>query len=712
MRGNKKSKFKLPEVSENTVDIVILLAIFTFIISYFPPDLILLNTTTSGGDTGSDNYLAKFMSEELLPNGKIFGWSMGRWAGYPIFQFIFPLPYIMMALLSYVGIPLVVAFKIITVLPVFLIPAAAYLAMRWIGFKFPTPVVASALSVIFLFQEKNNVFGGNIPSMLAGEFSYALSMGFMILFLGFSYKKIQKGEFSLWMPALYFLTFFSHVVTAVAAGLGSIYFLAKKNKEGILKNFKIIFLTYFIAIFLIAFWLLPLVTNMEYTTKYGRDWGITLDSWFPKEAIVFVLLGVYALARGIESRDKKIMFLVFCFAATVFAFFNGELLFAVNIRYLPPAYFFLLMISAAAIGDIISRLAKVRLNLFFTALLVAVIILYAAKASIGYTPGWVKWNYEGFEKKADWPTFEKINKMLNGTDGRGYVDLADVNNRIGTPRAFESLPYFAGRNTLEGVYAQSTITSPFISYTQCEISHHCAGIPTIGGKEHTTVYNFTDGVKHLKILNVKYLVATFNGLQADLGNSSEWEKIGDFNEWKVFRLNSISGSYVSVPKFKPNLMRVEKDQRKIQSLEWWMNTTNIEVPVVMQKEILPEDVSKFAGEISSLNEIKKTPLENNCIISGEKISSEEISFKTNCVGKPHIVSVSYFPNWHSEGGEEIYYVSPSLMLIFPKGENVKLAYSPNLLNLVGTAFTLLGILSLIFVWRNRYDFEKSFGLVQ
>src|SRR3989344_28724 len=549
MRGNKKSKFKLPEVSENTVDIVILLAIFTFIISYFPPDLILLNTTTSGGDTGSDNYLAKFMSEELLPNGKIFGWSMGRWAGYPIFQFIFPLPYIMMALLSYVGIPLVVAFKIITVLPVFLIPAAAYLAMRW--------------------------------------------MGFMILFLGFSYKKIQKGEFSLWMPALYFLTFFSHVVTAVAAGLGSIYFLAKKNKEGILKNFKIIFLTYFIAIFLIAFWLLPLVTNMEYTTKYGRDWGITLDSWFPKEAIVFVLLGVYALARGIESRDKKIMFLVFCFAATVFAFFNGELLFAVNIRYLPPAYFFLLMISAAAIGDIISRLAKVRLNLFFTALLVAVIILYAAKASIGYTPGWVKWNYEGFEKKADWPTFEKINKMLNGTDGRGYVDLADVNNRIGTPRAFESLPYFAGRNTLEGVYAQSTITSPFISYTQCEISHHCAGIPTIGGKEHTTVYNFTDGVKHLKILNVKYLVATFNGLQADLGNSSEWEKIGDFNEWKVFRLNSISGSYVSVPKFKPNLMRVEKDQRKIQSLEWWMNTTNIEVPVVMQKIIALFQEKKF-----------------------------------------------------------------------------------------------------------------------
>ena len=74
---------------------------------------------------------------------------------------------------------------------------------------------------------------------------------------------------------------------------------------------------------------------------------------------------------------------------------------------------------------------------------------------------------------------QKINNLLKGTDGRGYVDLADINNRLGTPRAFESMPYWTGRNTLEGVYAQATITSPFISYTQCEISHHCAGIPTI-----------------------------------------------------------------------------------------------------------------------------------------------------------------------------------------------------------------------------------------
>ena len=297
---------------------------------------------------------------------------------------------------------------------------------------------------------------------------------------------------------------------------------------------------------------------------------------------------------------------------------------------------------------------------------------------------------------------------MKGTDGRGYVDLADINNRFGTPRAFESMPYFSGRNTLEGVYAQATITSPFISYTQCEISHHCAGIPTIGGKEHTTGYNLTAGAEHLKILNVKYLVATFDRLQSDLGNSSEWEKIGDFNEWKVFKLNSISGSYVSVPKFKPNFMEISKEERKVQSLEWWMNTSLPEFPVVMDKEISADDKKKFAAEISDLSEIEKIPIDNNCIISEEKVLNEEISFKTNCVGKPHIISVSYFPNWQSAGGEKIYYASPSFMLLFPKSEDVKINFSPTVANHAGSIITFAGILAAAFIFYSRKPRKNSF----
>ncbi len=709
MPKKEKQHFQIKEIH---IDAIIFAAIFLFLLYYYKPELLLLETTTTGGDTGSDNYLAKFMATELLPNGKIFGWSQGRWAGYPIFQFMFPLAYIFIALLSYVGIPLTIAFKLITALPNFLIPISAYVAMRWLGFKFPAPIFSAALSLIFLFQEKNNVFGGNIPSNLAGEFSYALSMGFMLLFLGFLYKKVEEKKFSLWLPALYFLTFFSHLVTAIIAGLSAVFFLLHKEKKEIFRNFKFLFLVFGIALALLAFWLLPLLANIEYTTKYGRDWGINLESWYPKEAVVFVLLGAYALARGFSERDRKIIFLGFCLLTTIFAFFNGELLFNVNVRFIPLTYFFLLMLSAVAGAEIISRLVKVKPVFLFSTIIISAIIFYGAYASIGYTPGWIKWNYEGFENKTDWQTFSAINDLLKGSDGRGYVDLADINNRLGTPRAFESMPYFSGRNTLEGVYAQATITSPFISYTQCEISHHCAGIPTIGGKEHTTGYNFETGVNHLKMLNVKYLVATFDRLQSDLGNSSEWEKIGDFNEWKVFRLNSISGSYISIPKFKPNFMRAEKEERKIQSLEWWMNASLIDVPVVIDREIDFAEAEKFAGlKISSLAELKRAPLENSCEISNEKISHEEISFKTSCAGRPHIIHISYFPNWKSSGIEKIYYVSPSFMLIFPKTEDVKITYSATPANMAGSALALIGTAAVILIFRSPKLFKKYFDFI-
>ena len=40
----------------------------------------------------------------------------------------------------------------------------------------------------------------------------------------------------------------------------------------------------------------------------------------------------------------------------------------------------------------------------------------------------------------------------------------------GTVRAFENLPLFSGRSTLEGVYIQGSLSVPFIFYLQSEIS--------------------------------------------------------------------------------------------------------------------------------------------------------------------------------------------------------------------------------------------------
>ena len=47
----------------------------------------------------------------------------------------------------------------------------------------------------------------------------------------------------------------------------------------------------------------------------------------------------------------------------------------------------------------------------------------------------------------------------------------------------------------------------------------------------------------------------------------------------------------------------------------------------------------------------------------EKVENEKITFKTTAIGVPHIVKVSYFPNWKVEGGYGPYAISPSFMMV-------------------------------------------------
>ena len=60
------------------------------------PNVLLTDTYTAGGDTGSHYYTLKYLSDYLIPNGKIGGWTPGNYAGFPILQFYFPLPFLIM----------------------------------------------------------------------------------------------------------------------------------------------------------------------------------------------------------------------------------------------------------------------------------------------------------------------------------------------------------------------------------------------------------------------------------------------------------------------------------------------------------------------------------------------------------------------------------------------------------------------------------------
>ena len=115
-----------------------LVAIEFFIFSKFDLTSLFTATTTTGGDTASHFYTLDYLRHTLLPAGKITGWTMGNYAGFPILQFYFPLPFLIMSLLDLV-MPLQVAFKLVTLSGTALLPVAAYTMLRLIRCPFPRP---------------------------------------------------------------------------------------------------------------------------------------------------------------------------------------------------------------------------------------------------------------------------------------------------------------------------------------------------------------------------------------------------------------------------------------------------------------------------------------------------------------------------------------------------------------------------------------------
>ncbi len=89
------------------------------------------------------------------------------------------------------------------------------------------------------------------------------------------------------------------------------------------------------------------------------------------------------------------------------------------------------------------------------------------------SPSWITLELLGLRgRRRLWPVFKAVNEHLRGDfrDPRVVYEHSSSHEPLGTIRAFENLPLFSGRSTLEGLYMQASPTAPFVFYTQSEIS--------------------------------------------------------------------------------------------------------------------------------------------------------------------------------------------------------------------------------------------------
>ena len=660
------------------IDIAILIFIFFFILSFFRPQLLFLETTINGGDTGSHYPCAAYLKEVLLPQGKITGWMQGNYAGFPLFYHYFPLPFITMAVLN-VFFSLQVAFKLVSVMGIFLLPLCVYLAFRIMKYKFPIPIIAAVFTLPFLFHEGNSMWGGNIPSTLAGEFCYSISFSFVMLFMGTLYRGVKERRFVVLNAILIPLIALCHAYTFLFCLICGSFFLITDFKN----NVKYLFTVYGLAFLLLAFWTFPLLANLPYTTSFVVRWTIhSLLEVFP--VILMPFCGFTIVSICLNIKDHRTLYLLYLMVLSALVYLLGPYIGFLDIRFVPFIQILLCVMGASVLLKIAEKLKLISL----LPLILFLGVLLWVNENTTYVKSWIKWNYSGYENKRTWDTFNEINQYLrhSGT-GRVVWEHTPLDEALGSIRTSETLPYFAKRQTLEGIHMLGAVSAPFVFFIESETSYRsCNPIPTY----FYATLDIQRGMDHFELFNVDQFVVRSPELKKTLESHPrlKLEKVVD--EYQIYRLAGHESEYVVPLKNQPVLF-VTDDWKDI-SYQWFTTENFKDTFLVFSYGADKRDIKRFEQHASSLDEVRTISYPGKSITVKSVIHEESIDIETSVIGHPLLVKVSFHPNWKVTGAEKIFLASPSFMIIFPTDHHVTLTFTSGRAGKIGFFLTMTGVL--------------------
>ena len=661
-------------------DLIGLTVIVLVLLDYLRPELLLLPTIAAGGDTPCHYPTAEWFHTHLLPHLRFHGWYPGAYMGHPLLLYYFPLPFLLMsALAPFVGLP--VAFKLGTVLGVFLLPLLAYASFRLMGFRFPAPLVAAAAALLFLFLEENPIWGGTLASTLTGEFAYTYGIGLAVLFLGVAYRAYARG-WSPWIPAaLLAVTALAHGYAVLWAGLSATYFLFHARRPA--RTFGWLALVGALAFALAGFWLLPLLSGWGWTTPYDDPWiTVSPRNFFPPllwPLFLAALAGLgatIALRRRLGGPDHRILFLLHAALAAAALAAAGPLLGIIDVRFVPFAQLALCLAGAASIGLVVGRLAAPDL----VALAIVGLAVLHGDANSRVLRSWIEWNYTGLEAKENWPAFRSMTASIAGGvgDPRVAVEYGAEHEKAGSIRMYETLPFFSGRSTLEGVYNQASVVTHPVYYLASELG---ATSPNPFRKREYSRFDPEGALAHLRLFNVSEVVAVSAQLASALQSRPGVERIARLPPYSVFRLPEDGRSYVEPLAFAP--VRSPRRGWRDKSYRWFTRR-----PFGGPHLVFTDDPAFTVAETDEWLAPPAVPLPPG-VEAHATVAEESITVTTSRVGHPLLVKVSYHPRWVADGADGPYLASPGLMIVVPRRPTVTLTYARTAADWLGLALTLL-----------------------
>ncbi|MDD2307951.1 MAG: 6-pyruvoyl-tetrahydropterin synthase-related protein [Desulfuromonadaceae bacterium] len=685
--------------------------------------------TPTGGDAASHVLYAWEYGRSLLFSGKILPWMPEVFAGFPFLSYYFPLPFIVIATLSKC-IGFAPAFKWGSFAAALLLPGAVHVAgRRWFALPWPAAILGAMGAFAFLLHEQNSIWGGNLLSLLSGEFAYSYGVLFALLacFAWARAGEVQGG----WIIAalLEAATGFSHGFTLLVVGFSTLLLLVETGN--LRRTVWMLLRGHLLAFCLLGGWLWPMLEMHGITIP--NDASFPMSRWseiFPLSLCPVYLAGVAALPfclLNLRLRDsisplqaRAMRYLAGSAALACLGFLAGDQIGLANIRFFPMVWLFCAIICGWLVGFAVAGMGEKNLpssapsghllpvgegennplshrervangrvrgktvlaaQTLLTLALTLGMLGWLAQ-SVQTAPHWALWNHAGLESKPQWHNLSRLFPAMRGSlwSPRMVFEHDPANSDIGSTRTLEALPMFiGGRPVLEGLYMESALVGPAVYQLQSELSAQPSS-PLVRFPSGALDPDFA--AEHMRFMHADTVLLRSKAAQSAVEKCGLFQKVAEAPPFALYRLREFSSSLAEVV---TGTVRSRPIKGWMDDAFAWFRTR-----------------SRFGSYLPVYGAgatISTAPVAT--AVREVQLERHRMHFETDAVGKAHLIKMAWHPRWQLRSAGELFIAGPGFMLVVPQERDIILEYGHTTTGYAGMAATAIAAAVLLLFWLRR-----------
>ena len=620
----------------------------------------------------------------------------------------------------------------------------------------PAPPLFALATLPFLFftppEHNFRIMGGNLPSTLAGEFSFTIAIALALFFMAALATSLDTGR-RRWLPALLLaLTVMTHGIVTIFGAVGGLVLFAARASR---RSFAVAASIGVVAFLVAAVWALPAVGRIAYMTDMG--WGKVTEyrTYLLHDELrwVVVLAGVALIAGAafLRRATLELAALVAVFALAFRFMPEGRVW---NLRLLSFYQLPLFFMAAMGVTEVVNivrrgfdspRLARAvaagaaddaavgsspptappeastaragarlrRAGLLFghgVALFsMVVMIAYVQRDTIKeFIPAWAKWNNAGYESKDAYPEYREIMDTLGALPvphgQRLLWERLDRINDYGSDLALELIPYFTDGKigSMEGLYFESAGTTPFHFLTVAEVANQPSN--PVRDLEYGNINdNFDRGVRHLQMLGVRFYMAGSDLAKQKASEHPDLRLITETGDpdvppkvarWAIYEV--ADAPVVEGLAYEPVVLEgIHPRDWRHPATEWFGDESQFERPLAGGG---PKGWARVEADDAAGAPFRPLPPVQ---VSDIEMGNDSVRFRVSKTGVPVLVKVSHFPNWKVSGADGPWRVTPNFMVVVPTDETVELTFGRTPLDRGALALSVLGVVGLVALARRR-----------